>query len=155
MQSSPLDNFAVTEGRPIHWYDGLVSGLARLRCEPGWFYVSLLAWSHDVDEQVFAVIPISAEFADRITRLLPSQPSSGSEEQWQAIDREVSKLRSEYRGTVRLIRCRHFGDPIVALAEIDIDALGLRAHIGQDLENALCEEQIEKWIGLPDLRVKT
>jgi len=152
MQSSLLDNFAVVDSHPIDWYDGMVSGLARLRDEPGWFYVSLLAWSQEVDEQVLALLPASDEFANRVLCMLPGD-SSGNEEQWQAINAEVLKHRVGYQGKVRLIRCRHFGDPIIALAEIDVDDLGLREQLGRDVQSALHDDEVEKWLGLPGLQL--
>jgi hypothetical protein len=146
------DSAVITESHPIDWYDGLVTGLVRLRGQSEWFYVSLLAWSMRLEEKVFAVVAVTDEIAQRLIALLSKTAEGATEETWSAIQKEVARLRTEASGKARLIRCKEFGEPAAAEMEVELDELDLRDQLGQDIQSSLDEKQVKRWLGLEALQ---
>jgi len=152
MKFSFRDSAMITESHPIDWYDGLVSGLIRIRGQSEWFYVSLLAWSMRLEEKVFAVVSVPDKIAQRLSALLSNTAEATREKRWSAIQHEIAGLRAEASGKARLIRCRDFGEPAAAEMEVELDELDLRDQLGQDIQSSLDEMQVKRWFGLDELQ---
>lgn len=153
MRSSLLSELSDIETVPIAWYDGIVSGLVRSPASAEWHFASLLAWSHETHEKVYAIVPLNRKRADRLLSLAIDGRSGANEEHWQAVLSELSIFRSEVSGKAILVRCRDLGGFVTAIAGVDVDDFGLRSQLGQDVELAFSEERIEIWLGLPELQI--
>jgi hypothetical protein len=140
----------LVEMRPIDWYDGIVTGLVTFSNDARWFYASMLGWSMDLSEKIYALVPLREESVERLLSLLRTQraPFNADIEEWNSIQREAYLLKRSISGKVAIVRCRELDSGVLSLAEVDIDENGLREALGQDVEMALAEGQAERWLEL-------
>jgi hypothetical protein len=138
----------LAEVRVIEWYDGIVSGLVRFSVHSHWSYVSLLGWSPHLQEKLYALVPLDVATAKRILPLVAITSGSSGAEDWFAIQKEVELLKRAYRGSVYLIRCRNLEEPALAMMEVGIDDHGIRHHLGREVDVAVAEGEMERWLEL-------